>query len=149
MYKEMISRLFTSYKSDNEIYHDLMQFRVREILLVATIYDAFILEQEGKLTELIFGEYYQLNLSTAPRVTSVAFGEEALAMLDKRRFDMVILTMRIDEMSPFELCAKIREKNSDIPMLLLLSDDKDLALIEHEGDRLRLFDRIFTWNGDA
>ena len=149
MYKEMISRLFTSYKSDDEIYHDLMQFRVREILLVATIYDAFILEQEGKLTELIFGEYYQLNLSTAPRVTSVAFGEEALKLLDKRRFDMVILTMRIDEMSPFELCAKIREKDADIPVLLLLSDDKDLALIENEGDRLKLFDRIFTWNGDA
>jgi CheY-like chemotaxis protein len=145
----MISRLFTSYKSDDEIYHDLMQFRVREILLVATIYDAFILEQEGKLTELIFGEYYQLNLSTAPRVTSVAFGEEAIEMLDKRRFDMVILTMRIDEMSPFELCSKIREKEADIPVLLLLSDDKDLALIENEGERLRLFDRIFTWNGDA
>ena len=149
MYKEMISRLFTSYKSDDEIYHDLMQFRIREILLVATIYDAFILEQEGKLTELIFGEYYQLNLSTAPRVTSVAFGEEALKLLDKRRFDMVTLTMRIDEMSPFELCAKIKEKNADIPVLLLLSDDKDLALIENEGDRLKLFDRIFTWNGDA
>ncbi|HER44429.1 MAG TPA: response regulator, partial [Candidatus Eisenbacteria bacterium] len=149
MYKEMISRLFTSYKSDDDIYHDLMQFRVREILLVATIYDAFILEQEGKLTELIFGEYYQLNLSTAPRVTSVAFGEEALELLDKRRFDMVILTMRIDEMSPFELCGKIRGKAADIPVLLLLSDDKDLALIEHEGERLRLFDRIFTWNGDA
>jgi CheY-like chemotaxis protein len=126
-----------------------MQFRIREILLVATIYDAFILEQEGKLTELIFGEYYQLNLSTAPRVTSVAFGEEALAMLDKRRFDMVILTMRIDEMSPFELCAKIRERDDSIPVLLLLSDDNDLALIENEGERLRLFDRIFTWNGDA
>jgi CheY-like chemotaxis protein len=62
---------------------------------------------------------------------------------------MVILTMRIDEMSPFELCSKIRERDSDIPVLLLLSDDKDLALIENEGERLRLFDRIFTWNGDA
>jgi CheY-like chemotaxis protein len=149
MYKEMISRLFTSYKSDDEIYHDLMQIRVREILLVATIYDAFILEQEGKLTELIFGEYYQLNLSTAPRVTSVAFGEEAIKLLDERRFDMVILTMRIDEMSPFDLCSQIREKDADIPVLLLLSDDKDLALIENEGVRLMLFDRIFTWNGDA
>ena len=149
MYKEMISRLFTSYKSDDEIYHDLMQFRVREILLVATIYDAFILDGTQFATGGRGGTVYQLNLSTAPRVTSVAFGEEALAMLDKRRFDMVILTMRIDEMSPFELCTKIREKETDIPVLLLLSDDKDLALIEHEGERLRLFDRIFTWNGDA
>ena len=97
MYKEMVSQLFKSYKSDEDIYHDLMQFRVREILLVSTVYDAFILEQEGKLTELILGEYYQLNLSTAPRVTSVAFGEEALDLLERQRFDMVILTMRIDE----------------------------------------------------
>lgn len=149
MYKEMISRIFTSYKSDEDIYHDLMQFRVREILLVATIYDAFILEQEGKLTELIFGEYYQLNLSTAPRVTSVAFGEEALEILDRRRFDMVILTMRIDEMTPFELSRKIRGKNPAIPILLLLSDDKDLALVSRQGGRLEHFDRIFTWNGDA
>ncbi len=149
MYKEMISRVFTSYKSDNDIYHDLMQFRVREILLVATIYDAFILEQEGKLTELIFGEYYRLNLSTAPRVTSVAFGEEALELLQSRRFDMVILTMRIDEMTPFELCKKIREIDDSIPVMLLLSDDRDIELIEDRQEDKKQFDKIFTWNGDA
>jgi CheY-like chemotaxis protein len=149
MYKDMISRVFTSYKSDNDIYHDLMQSRVREILLVATIYDAFILEQEGKLTELIFGEYYRLNLSTAPRVTSVAFGEEALELLKSHRFDMVILTMRIDEMTPFELCGKIREIDDSIPVMLLLSDDRDLELIEDRYEDKKLFDKIFTWNGDA
>ncbi|MBN1165196.1 MAG: hypothetical protein JXB45_11500 [Candidatus Krumholzibacteriota bacterium] len=149
MYKEMLSKLFTSHKSDNEIYHDLMQFRVREILLVATIYDAFILEQEGKLTELLFGEYYQLNLSTAPRVTSVAFGEQALEMLEERSFDLVILTTRIDEMTPFELCRKIKENNPSLPVLLLLSDDKDLELIKNQDDRSIKFDRVFTWNGDA
>ncbi len=149
MYKQLVSRLFTTHKSDNEIYHDLMQFKVREILLVATIYDAFILEQEGKLTELIFGEYHQLNLSTAPRVTAVAFGEEALASLDEHKFDMIILTMRIDEMTPFELGDRIREKDSSIPVLLLLNDDNDLALISGKEPRLKCFDRVFIWNGDA
>ncbi|HSG27353.1 MAG TPA: hypothetical protein VLA34_02645, partial [Candidatus Krumholzibacterium sp.] len=149
MYKEMVSRLFTMHKSDNEIYHDLMQFKVREILLVATIYDAFILEQEGKLTELIFGEYHQLNLSTAPRVTAAAFGEEALKNLDMNKFDMVILTMRIDEMTPFELRRKIRDKDPSIPILLLLNDDSDLALLSGKEDQLKDFDRVFIWNGDA
>jgi CheY-like chemotaxis protein len=146
---DKLSELRARYKSDDEIYHDLMQFKIREILLVATIYDAFILEQEGKLTELIFGEYYQLNLSSAPRVTSVSYGEKALELLEKRRFDMIILTMRIDEMTPFELSKKIRAVKPNIPILLLLNEDNDIELIKDKGDRLQNFDRIFVWNGDA
>jgi len=149
MYKETISELLSRYKSDDEIYHDLMRFKIREILLVATMYDAFILQQEGKLTEIIFGEYHQLNLSSAPRVTSVSFGEEALEALKTHRFDMVILTMRIDEMTPFELSKKIRDINPSIPILLLLNEDSDIELIKDKGDRLKYFDKIFVWNGDA
>jgi len=85
--REEISESIHRYKTDNEIYHDLMEFRVREILLVATLYDAFILEQEDKLSEKIFGEYYQLNLSTAPRITSVSCSEDALTVIAKKHFD--------------------------------------------------------------
>ena len=145
---EKISEFLSRYKSDNEIYHDLMQFKVGEILLVATMYDAFILEQEGKLTELIFGEYLQLNLSQPPRVTSVSFGEQALQMLRSRRFDMVILTMRIDEMTPFDLSKRIREVSDSIPIVLLLNDDNDIELVKRKPDRLEHFDKIFVWNGD-
>ncbi len=103
MQSRELTKLFRKYKSDNEIFHDLIQFRVREILIVTTIYDAFILEQEDRLTEQIFGEYYSLSLSTAPRVTNASSGEEALELLDEHHFDMVILTMRINDMTPFEL----------------------------------------------
>jgi CheY-like chemotaxis protein len=148
MQVEKISEFLSRYTSDNEIYHDLMQFKVAEILLVATMYDAFILEQEGKLTELIFGEYLRLNLSQPPRVTNVSFGEQALQMLASRRFDMVILTMRIDEMTPFDLSRRIREVNATIPILLLLKDDSDIELVKRRPDRLRHLDKIFVWNGD-
>jgi CheY-like chemotaxis protein len=148
-YKKVVSKFFTSHKSDTEIYHDLMHYKVREILLVATVYDAFILEREGKLTELIFGEYHQLNLSIAPRVTSVPFGEQALEMLDKHRYDMVILTMRIDEMSPFELGERIKQKSPDLPVLLLLNDDHELQLLAERDEYRSRFDRVFIWNGDA
>jgi CheY-like chemotaxis protein len=149
MSEDALSELLSQYSSDEDIYHDLMQFKVREILLVATLYDAFILEQEGKITELIFGEYHQLNLSSAPRVTSVSCGEEALEIIEKHRFDMVILTMHIDEMTPFELSEKIRSINSTIPILLLLNNDSDIELIKGKGDRLKFLDRVFVWNGDA
>ncbi len=144
-----LSEQLLRYQSDDEIYHDLMQFKVREILLVATIYDAFILEQEGKLTDLIFGEYHQLNLSSAPRVTSVSFAEEALEILNKKQFDMVIVTMRIDKMTPFELSGKIRSIDRFIPILLLLNSDNDIELISDKGDQLEHFEKIFVWNGDA
>jgi CheY-like chemotaxis protein len=149
MHREALSELVRQYKTNNDIYHDLMQSRVREILLVATVYDAFILEEEDRLSETIFGEYHQLNLSTAPRITSVSFGEEALETLRYRRFDMVILTMRIDEISPFELARKIREENASVPILLLLNDNSEIRLVEERKDRLKYFEKIFVWNGDS
>jgi len=148
-FRERLSQLVKQYKTDNDIYHDLMQFRIREILLVATIYDAFILEEEDKLTEKIFGEYHQLNLSTAPRITSVSFGEEAIEILKTRSFDMVILTMRIDEISPFELSRRIREVNPGIPILLLLNDNTEISLIAEKKERLASLDKVFVWNGDS
>lgn len=149
MFKEKIAERVKQHKTDNEIYHDLMQFKIREILLVATIYDAFILEEEDKLTEKIFGEYNQLNLSTAPRITSVSLGEEALEILKKRSFDMVILTMRIYETTPFELSKKIKELHPSIPILLLMNDNAEIALLKEKEARLTHLDKIFVWNGDS
>ncbi len=149
MLSKDLNALFRKYKSDNEIFHDLIQFRVREILIVTTIYDAFILEQEDRLTEQIFGEYYSLSLSTAPRVTSASTGEEALELLDEKRFDLVILTMRINDMTPFELSKKIRKKNDSIPVFLLLYDNAHLQLLRDRNNPLDDIDKVFVWNRDS
>ena len=61
---------------------------------------------------------------------------------------MVILTMRIDEISPFELSEKIRAANNSIPILLLLNDNSEINLIREKQSRL-CFDKIFVWNGDS
>ena len=70
----MLSRefndIFRKYASDKEVFHDLMPLRTREILLVAPAFDAFTLEQDGLLTEILFDGYYQLNMSNPPRVTN-------------------------------------------------------------------------------
>jgi len=140
---------FNKFKSVEERFFNLMKKRVQKILLVSTFYDAFIFEQDGRLTEQIFGEYYQLNLTTIPKITNVPTGEEALKKIRKHDFDLVISTMRIGDISPFELSKKVKEKNSNIPFLLLLTVQSDIRILEKNKDISQYIDNVFLWNGDS
>ncbi|GAB4171197.1 MAG: PEP/pyruvate-binding domain-containing protein [Calditrichia bacterium] len=144
-----IKHFMNKYKSNFDIFHDLMTYRVREILLIATVYDAYILEQEGQLTERIFGEYFQLNLTTAPRITSVHSEEGAIEQINSRRFDLIIVVGRRGGRSPFGIAEKIRDLTDDIPKILLLSDNSDTPLVYENPERMKIFDNVFVWNGDS
>ncbi len=147
-----INKIFNKYrthKSDTDIFHDLMSYKVREILLVATLYDSFILEQEEHLTEKIFGEYYQLSLSNAPRITSISSSKKALELMEKRHFDLIIISMRISDMTPLELATTIKNKSPKKPVVLLLNDNTEIPLLKGKEKKLKLFDRVFVWNGDS
>ena len=144
-----INDYYLKFKYGEDNFHNLMQFRVREILLVSTFYDAYIFEHDGMLSEQIVGEYHQLNLTTVPRVTSVPTCEAALKKLDEFNYDLVITTMRIGENIPFELSNKIKEKSPDLPVLLFLTVHSDVKLVEKHHDRLGNIDKIFLWNGDS
>ena len=65
-------------ETNSRLFYDLMPFKVREILLVSSIYDAFIVEEEGLISELVIWEYRHLLLSSPPRVTHVKSGKEAI-----------------------------------------------------------------------
>lgn len=149
MLKDELKLIFTKHKSDNEIYHDLSRYHVREILLITSLYDAFILEEEEKLNEKIFGEYYNLDLSTAPRITNASDEEEAIALLDSIYFDYAIITMRSQQMSPYELASRLKNIKPNLPIFLLLYDNSDLALIDNMRDKLTIFERVFVWNRDS
>ena len=86
----------------------LMPFRVQEILLVASMYDAFTLEEGGRLTELLLSEYRELNLSFAPRITKASSGREAIELLEARRFDLVITMSRLGDLQAAELACNGR-----------------------------------------
>ena len=81
-------------------FQDLMLHRVHEILMVASPYDSFILEEDGCLTEQILHEYLGMNLSYAPRVWRAATAGIALELLSKRPYDLVIVMLRISDMDP-------------------------------------------------
>jgi len=140
---------YNKFKYGEDCYHYLMANKVKEILLVSTFYDAFIFEQDGRLSEQIFGEYRQLNLSTAPMITSVPTGEDALAILKEKKFDLVVTMLHIGKITPFELSRRIKEENPGLPVLLLLNMLSDIKLADVNEGKLKNFDNIFLWNGDT
>jgi DNA-binding response OmpR family regulator len=93
---------------------------------VATVYDAYILEREGQIFEQIYGEYYQLNISSAPRITSVFSVEDAIEEIKTGRFDLVIVVTGIDNM-PLELSRRFRELNPELPILLLINNNNQIS----------------------
>ena len=141
--------LFKPQKSNLSIFHDLMPFRVREILLVATVYDAYTLEREGQLFEQIYGEYYQLNLSSAPRVSSVFSKEDAVEKISEGTFDLVIIMTGIDRNMPGELSAEIKLIEPELPILLLINNNNQISYYENMKDDLVNIERMFVWNGDS
>lgn len=149
MPSQKLMQVFKKYKSDSEIYHDLMGFKVRELLLVATIYDAFSLEQDGLLAEKIFGEYFNLNLTAAPRITSVTNCDQALEMIEKRNFDMVVVLSRANKVETTSTGKRIKNKWPSMPVLLLLNDNTDLEAIDNRMDIYQYFDSLFVWNGNS
>ncbi len=115
MSRQLLQKFLNKHNSDRDIYHDLMQYKVREILLVANLYDAYIIEQEGRFFEQVRGEYYQLNLSSAPRITGVSTPEEALEKLQQKHFDLVIVMMGVEKSTPIQLSRIINRYTTTSP----------------------------------
>ncbi|MGQ9847110.1 MAG: PEP/pyruvate-binding domain-containing protein [Bacteroidales bacterium] len=134
---------------ERDIYHDLMPFKVKEILLVANLYDAFSIENEGRFTEHILGEYYKLNLTSLPRITGVSSENEALYLLNNRHFDLIIIMMGSDKKLPFLLCEKIKTSYPYISTYLLLNNDNDIQYLKKYSFYKSSFDKVFVWNGDS
>ena len=132
-----------------KIYHELMARKVRDILLVSTPYDAWIMEEDCRLSERIIHEYRGLNLSNPPRFTWVSTAEEALAAIDKKSFDMVITMLQLADMDAFVLGPAIKKKDPDLPVILLThsalpSDESSRVFTQPPG-----IDRTFVWAGDT
>jgi CheY-like chemotaxis protein len=134
-----------------KIFHELMARKVRDILLVSTPYDAWILEEDCRLSERIIHEYRGLNLSNPPRFTWVSSAQEALAMLDKKKFDMVISMLQLADMDVFALGEEIKKKTSDLPVVLLAHESLPSPDQQYPVDFAKPpgIDRIFVWSGNT
>lgn len=125
----------------------LMPNKVQQVLLVASMYDAFTLEEGGRLTELLLKEYRELNLSFPPHVTRTSTGVEALELLRSRRFDMVISMSRLGDMVATELAGLVKAEFPDLPVYNLAFNPRELAHIQASAGS-EFIDRFFLWSGD-
>ncbi len=136
------------YGSRIKSFQKLMRIKVRDILLVASLYDQYLFEEDGRLYELIRQEFQVLNLSHPPEITHVTSGEEAIELLTSgETFDLVITTMHIEDMHVIRFAQKVRQTGVDIPMILLAYDNREKKEIIMNYDT-SVFDRIFIWTGD-
>jgi len=136
------------YEPRGHIFHDLMPFKVREILLVSSLYDAFVLEEEGLIPELVIGEYAHLHLNSPPRVTRFSSGKKALTEVTKRPYDLIITMSKNIGMNPFDFGKRIKEAYPSLPVILLATDDSDLHHSQQK-DYEKGIDKVFFWSGDS
>jgi CheY-like chemotaxis protein len=129
-------------------FQNLMRYRIRNILLVSSLYDLYVFEEDGRLYELIRHEYQSLNLTHSPEITRVSGGHKAITIAkEEKRFDLIITTQHIEDMHAARLAELVRESDLNIPVILLAYDNRELSdLISHTDTSL--FDKIFIWTGN-
>jgi DNA-binding NarL/FixJ family response regulator len=137
-----------SFDLSFKVFHELMAAKVTDILLVSSPYEAFIMEEEGRLAERIIHEYRGLNLSRPPMLTWVSSAREALEALSRKKFDLVITMPRVDETDAYVLGRKIKERFPDLPVYLLVHNTSRHMLDLKYSDR-KTIDRIYVWYGNS
>lgn len=140
---------FDKQAIDKYIYLDMMRFKIKEILFVATVYDAFILENEDNFFEHFMGEIYQYSLYSLPRITAVSSEKEAMDMLRHTSFDLIILMLGNDKEATIELSQTIKNTYPSTPIHLIINKKGDIDYFSNYHSKLDSIDNIFIWNGDS
>ncbi len=127
---------------------NLMTHRIYNVLLCASKYDAFILEEDGRIDEQIFNEYTSLHLRYPPRFTLVSDEAEANTILSERNFDLIISMPSGDSINPFNWAKDVKKQFPEIPIIVLTpfsnSVSKRLA-----NEDLSAIDYVFSWLGNT
>jgi len=126
---------------------DLMKHRIYNILLYASKYDSFMLEEDGRIDEQIFNEYTSLNLRYPPRFTLVSSEQEAFAQLRDRQYDVIISMPSGDSINPFEWAKEVKALYPEIPIVVLTPFSKSVSKRIANED-LSAIDYVFSWLGN-
>jgi hypothetical protein len=126
----------------------LMAKRIYNILLIANKYDAFVLEDDGRVDEQIFNEYVSLNLRYPPRFTQVGTSEEALEELQSNTYELVICMPSDHRVLAFEIPRTIKEHYADLPIVVLTPFSKEVSKYMEKAD-LSAVDYVFSWLGNT
>ena len=143
--EEQNSLFSRNYVFNDTAFNTLMKKRIYHVLLIASQYDAFILEDDGRIDEQIFIEYVSLNLRYPPQFIQANSKEQAYKILEEENIDLIIFMLSAFEETTF---ADIKEKYEDIPVVLLTPFSREVSLKLDSG-KLKELDYVFSWLGNA
>lgn len=126
----------------------LMKRRILNVLLICSKYDAFLLEEDGRIEEQIFNEYINLNLRYPPKFFQVTSASEAFTMLESKPIDLIITMLNVEGMDPFSLAKKIKSIFPEKPIVVLTPFSREVSLKLSRED-LSAIDYVFSWLGNA
>lgn len=136
------------YFSKNTSFDLLMQKRINKILLICSNYDAFMLEEDGRIDEQLFNEYVSLNLRHPPYIIRAKNIFEAYKLLEKEQFDLIITMLNVGNKSAFSLAKRLKQKHEHIPIVVLTHFSREVSM-QLEREDLSAIDYVFSWLGNA
>lgn len=129
-----------------ETFRSLMPHRIREILLVSSVYDAYALEEDGSLEERIWEQYMERGLSSVPRIRKVSSIDESLSIIAGETVDLVLTIVHEDDELALELAGRVKAVKPGLPVVFLVTDPAMLRkLQQHDSTPV---DRVFLWQND-
>ena len=127
---------------------NLMQCRIFNVLIIANPYDAFMLEDDGRVDEKIFSEYMQLGLRYPPSFTQVCTIEEASDAINKQHYDLIICMPGNADNDAFDVARAAKEITPDTPCVVLTPFSHGISR-RMENLNLSIFDYVFCWLGNT
>jgi len=132
-----------------DAFENLMPFRVNDILLVSSLYDSFILREDGRLNELLIGESLELDLHQVPGVTHVSTGADALELArSQSRFNLIVTNLQIADMDAAQLAREIKTAGLDVPVVVLAYDYREITNFIARNPHTDI-ERFFLWQGNT
>ena len=144
MNEQSLSQLYLK----DTAFSKLMQRRIFNVLLVASRYDAFMMEEDGRVDEQLYFEYVSLNLSLPPCVTRVSHIDEALEALRTVRYDLVIMMPAADISESIVNCHTLKAEFPSTPLVMLTPFSKEVSRRLSNED-LSGIDYVFSWLGNV
>ena len=127
---------------------DLMQRRIFNVLLIANPYDAFMLEDDGRIDEKIFSEYAKLGLRFPPRFIQVSNQEECEREMKRVSIDLVICMPAAENNDVFDIAREVKAAHPDIPIVVLTPFSHGITRRIQDED-LTVFEYVFCWLGNT
>ena len=137
----------TDFEQESAHFDLLMPFKVKNLLIVSSLYDMYNLREDGQLVDMVMSEYADLRLSSAPAIKRVDSGVSAIEALKKGNYDLVIVFRSLSDIDAVDFSREARKLCAGLPVVLLAFHHHELELARDKGDNP--YDNIFFWSGES